>query len=47
MIRTVQSMVDEALALITTHQVDEARALHGRDDVVFVCLLYTSPSPRD
>ncbi|MDO9285298.1 MAG: rhodanese-like domain-containing protein [Aquabacterium sp.] len=38
MTRTVQSMVDEALALITTHQVDEARLMHGRDDVVFVDL---------
>lgn len=36
--KTVQSMVDEALALIVTHQVDEARAMHGRDDVVFVDL---------
>ncbi len=36
--KTVQSMLDEALAMITTHSVDAARALHGRPDVVFVDL---------
>ena len=34
--KTVQSMVDEAMAVITTYSVDDARDLHGRDDVVFV-----------
>ncbi|WP_088285480.1 rhodanese-like domain-containing protein [Ideonella sp. A 288] len=37
-IQSVKSMVDEALAQITTHSVDQALALHGRDDVVFVDL---------
>ncbi len=36
--KSVQSMVDEAMQVITTHSVDEARALHGRDDVLFVDL---------
>jgi rhodanese-related sulfurtransferase len=36
--KTVQSMVDEALALITTLGVDEARALHGQPGVLFVDL---------
>mgnify|MGYP002624013193 CR=1 FL=1 len=36
--KTVQSMVDEAMAAITTYSVDEARALHGQDDVLFVDL---------
>ena len=36
--KTVQSMVDEALALITTHSVDEARALYGQPGVLFVDL---------
>jgi rhodanese-related sulfurtransferase len=31
-------MVDEAMAAITTYSVDDARDLHGRDDVVFVDL---------
>jgi rhodanese-related sulfurtransferase len=35
-IRSVQSMVDEALAQITTLSLDEARALHGRAGVQFV-----------
>ena len=38
MARTVQAMVDEALALIVTHQVTEAQAMHGREEVVFVDL---------
>jgi len=37
-IKSVKSMVEEATAQITTHSVDEARALHGRADVVFVDL---------
>ncbi len=36
--KTVRSMLDEALAEITTYSIDEARALHGRDDVQFVDL---------
>jgi len=31
-------MVDEAMTVITTYSVDDARDLHGRDDVVFVDL---------
>ena len=34
--RGYQQLLDEALAQVTTLGVDEARALHGRDDVVFV-----------
>jgi rhodanese-related sulfurtransferase len=34
--KTVKSMVDEAMDVITTYSVDEARDLHGRDDVQFV-----------
>jgi rhodanese-related sulfurtransferase len=31
-----RQLLDEALAQVATLRVDEARALHGRDDVVFV-----------
>jgi rhodanese-related sulfurtransferase len=34
--KTVKSMVDEAMQAITTYSIEEARALHGRDDVQFV-----------
>jgi rhodanese-related sulfurtransferase len=34
--KTVRSLVAEAMAIVTTHSFDTARALHGRDDVVFV-----------
>ena len=34
--KTAQSLVDAAMLLVTTRSLDEARALHGRDDVVFV-----------
>ncbi len=34
--KTAQSLVDAAMQLVTTRSLDEARALHGRDDVVFV-----------
>ena len=34
--KTVKSLVAEAMQLVTTHSLDAARALHGRDDVVFV-----------
>jgi rhodanese-related sulfurtransferase len=37
-IRSVKSMVDEAMQAITTYSVEEARDLHGRDDVMFVDL---------
>jgi rhodanese-related sulfurtransferase len=36
MIRSVKSMVDEANASITTYSVEQARELHGRDDVQFI-----------
>jgi rhodanese-related sulfurtransferase len=34
--KTVKSMVDEATAAITTFSIEEARDLHGRDDVQFI-----------
>ena len=34
--RTVKSMVDDAMDVITTYSVDDARELHGRDDVQFI-----------
>lgn len=34
--KTVKSMVDEAMADITTYSVEQARELHGRDDVQFI-----------
>ena len=36
--KTVKSMVDEAMAAITTYSVEEARDLHGREDVQFIDL---------
>ena len=36
--KTVQSMIDDALAVITTYSIDQARSLHGRDDVQFIDL---------
>ena len=36
--KTVKSMVDEAMQAITTYSVEEARELHGREDVQFVDL---------
>ena len=36
MSKTVKSMVDEATAAITTFSIEEARELHGRDDVQFI-----------
>lgn len=38
MATTVRAMVDDALALIVTHQIEQALAMHGRDEVVFVDL---------
>ena len=34
--KTVKSMVDEAMDCITTFSIEEARDLHGRDDVQFI-----------
>jgi rhodanese-related sulfurtransferase len=34
--KTAQQLVDEAMASVRTLSVEEARALHGRDDVQFV-----------
>ena len=36
--KSVKSMVDEAMAAITTYSLEEARELHGREDVQFVDL---------
>lgn len=36
--KTVKSMVDDAMEVITTYSVDDARELHGRDDVQFIDL---------
>ena len=36
--KTIASMLAEATAQITTYSVDQARALHGRDEVLFVDL---------
>lgn len=34
--KTAQSMVEDAMAAITTFGIDQARDLHGRDDVQFI-----------
>ena len=34
--KTAQELVAQAMQIVTTHSVERARALHGRDDVVFV-----------
>lgn len=36
--KSSKALVDEAMALIRTESLNEARALHGRDDVLFVDL---------
>jgi rhodanese-related sulfurtransferase len=36
MVKSAKEMVDAAMARITTHDVEQAKALHGRPDVVFV-----------
>jgi len=36
--KTAKELVDEALAQIVTISLDEARAMHGRDDLLFVDL---------
>ena len=45
--KTVKSMVDEATAAITTFSVEEARALHGRDDVQFIDIRDVRELERD
>lgn len=47
MAKGVKQMVDEALALITTHSVDEARALHGQPGVQFIDLRDPRELERD
>ena len=34
--KTAQSMVEDAMAAITTFSIDQARDLHGREDVQFI-----------
>lgn len=34
--KTVKSMVEDAMDVITTYSVEDARELHGRDDVQFI-----------
>ena len=41
--KTVKSMVDEATAAITTYSIEEARELHGREDVSIVGLRRKDP----
>ena len=36
--KAVKSTIDDALAVITPYSIDEARSLHGRDDVQFIDL---------
>ena len=45
--KTVKSMVDEATAAITTYSVDEARDLHGREDVMFIDIRDVRELERD
>jgi rhodanese-related sulfurtransferase len=45
--KTVKSMVEEAMGLITTFSVEQARELHGRDDVMFVDLRDVRELERD
>ena len=45
--KTVKSMVDDAMAVITTYSVDDARELHGRDDVQFIDLRDVRELERD
>lgn len=45
--KTVKSMVDEAMAAITTYSVEEARELHGLEDVQFVDLRDVRELERD
>lgn len=45
--KTVKSMVDEATAAITTFSLEEARDLHGRDDVQFIDIRDVRELERD
>lgn len=45
--KTVKSMVDDAMAAIRTYSVEEARELHGRDDVQFVDIRDVRELERD
>jgi rhodanese-related sulfurtransferase len=45
--KTVKSMVDEATAAITTYSVEEARDLHGREDVQFIDIRDVRELERD
>ncbi|MFT4101585.1 MAG: rhodanese-like domain-containing protein [Burkholderiaceae bacterium] len=45
--KTVKSMVDEALAEITTYSLDEARELYGQDDVQFIDIRDVRELERD
>jgi len=45
--KTVKSMVDDAMDVITTYSVDDARELHGRDDVQFIDIRDVRELERD
>ena len=45
--KTVKSMVDEATAAITTYSIEEARGLHGREDVQFIDIRDIRERERD
>ncbi|MFP5397450.1 MAG: rhodanese-like domain-containing protein [Gammaproteobacteria bacterium] len=45
--RTVKSMVQEAMDVITTYSIEDAQALHGMDDVQFVDLRDVRELERD
>ena len=36
--KSVKSMVDDAMQVITTYNIEQAQSLHGRDDVQFIDL---------
>jgi rhodanese-related sulfurtransferase len=36
--KSAQTLVDEAMAIVTTRSLDEARALHARGEALFVDL---------
>jgi rhodanese-related sulfurtransferase len=45
--KTAHSMVEEAIAAITTYSVEEAMDLHGRDDVQFIDIRDVRELERD
>ncbi len=45
--KTVKSMIDEATAAITTYSIEEARDLHGREDVQFIDIRDVRELERD